>query len=75
MVQEFPDIPKQKVWKCERMPEKVDWDGLIADVLKRGTDVPEVPWFKPGEDSAYDVSVAAVDASLYNKKTSFLLNL
>ncbi len=38
------------------MPDKIDWDGLIADVLQRGTDVPEVPWFKPGEDAAYDVS-------------------
>ncbi len=38
------------------MPDKIDWDGLIADVLQRGTDVPEIPWFKPGEDAAYDVS-------------------
>ena len=38
------------------MPDVIDWDGLIAEVLQRGTDVPEVPWFKPGEDAAYDVS-------------------
>lgn len=38
------------------MPDKIDWDGLIEEVLQRGTDVPEVPWFKPGEDAAYDVS-------------------
>ena len=42
------------------MPDEIDWDGLIADVLKRGTDVPEIPWFKPGEDAAYDVSKIAV---------------
>lgn len=40
------------------MPDNIDWDGLIAEVLQRGTDVPEVPWFKPGEDAAYDVSSA-----------------
>ena len=40
------------------MPDVIDWDGLIAEVLQRGTDVPEVPWFKPGEDAAYDVSLA-----------------
>lgn len=42
------------------MPDNIDWDGLIAEVLQRGTDVPEVPWFKPGEDAAYDVSTADV---------------
>ena len=40
------------------MPDKIDWDGLIAEVLQRGPEVPEVPWFKPGEDAAYDVSAA-----------------
>lgn len=40
------------------MPDRINWDELIADVLQRGTDVPEVPWFKPGEDAAYDVSSA-----------------
>lgn len=55
-LQDFPEIPKQEEWKCKRMPDKIDWDGLIAEVLQRGTDVPEVPWFKPGEDAAYDVS-------------------
>lgn len=57
-LQEFPEIPKQRPWKCKRMPDKIDWDGLIAEVLQRGPDVPEVPWFKPGEDAAYDVSSA-----------------
>ena len=56
LLQDFPEIPKQAEWKCKRMPDKIDWDGLIADVLQRGTDVPEIPWFKPGEDAAYDVS-------------------
>ncbi|KAL3156827.1 hypothetical protein ABBQ38_001097 [Trebouxia sp. C0009 RCD-2024] len=51
---DYPPIPKQKPWQCRRMPDVIDWDGLIAEVLQRGTDVPEVPWFKPGEDAAYD---------------------
>ena len=63
-LQDFPDIPKQKPWMCKRMPDKIDWDGLIAEVLQRGTDVPEVPWFKPGEDAAYDVSSA--DSASFN---------
>lgn len=45
------------------MPDKIEWDGLIAEVLQRGTDVPEVPWFKPGEDAAYDVSLGLSPSS------------
>ena len=56
VLQEFPDIPKQEKWKAKRMPDKIDWEGLIEQVLQRGTEVPEVPWWKPGEDAAYDVS-------------------
>ena len=55
MLQDFPDVPKQKPWKSKRMPEKIDWDGLIREVLQRGTDVPEVSWWEPGEDAAYEV--------------------
>jgi len=33
LLQDFPEIPKQAEWKCKRMPDKIDWDGLIADVL------------------------------------------
>ncbi len=66
MLQDFPEIPKQAEWKCKRMPDKIDWDGLIADVLQRGTDVPEIPWFKPGEDAAYDVSKTLFVSKLLN---------
>ncbi len=67
LLQDFPEIPKQAEWKCKRMPDKIDWDGLIADVLQRGTDVPEVPWFKPGEDAAYDVSKMLFVRQLLNQ--------
>ena len=49
------------------MPDKIDWDGLIADVLQRGTEVPEIPWFKPGEDAAYDVSKMLLVSKLLNQ--------
>lgn len=67
LLQDFPEIPKQAEWKCKRMPDKIDWDGLIADVLQRGTDVPEIPWFKPGEDAAYDVSKMLFVSKLQNR--------
>lgn len=30
-------------------PPATDWDTLIAEVVSRGADVPEVTWCKPGE--------------------------
>ena len=33
-------------------PPPVDWDALLAEVLARGADVPEVAWAAPGERAA-----------------------
>ena len=45
----------QLPWSCERKPEQIDWDGLIAEALSRGRSVPEVTWIQPGEDAAMEV--------------------
>lgn len=60
LVQDFPETPKQKEWQCKRMPDKIDWDDLMAEVLRRGTDVPALSFWKAGEDEAYAVSLAAL---------------
>ena len=54
-VQDFPAVPKQPEWKAPRMPHTNDWDGLIKEVLDRGKEIPEIPWFKTGEDAAKEV--------------------
>lgn len=33
----------------------MDWDALIAEVVERGKEVPEVDWAIPGEDAAEEV--------------------
>lgn len=55
MMQDFPETPKQKKWECKRMPDKIDWDGLMDEVLKWGKDVPALSFWKAGEDEAYAV--------------------
>lgn len=42
-------------------PEAVDWDALIAEVLERGKEVPEVKWCSPGEDAAMEVRYSGTE--------------
>ena len=53
--QEYPPLPKQAPWPSEPQPPAVDWDALIAEVVERGKEVPEVDWAIPGEDAAEEV--------------------
>lgn len=54
-VQEFPEVPEQPGWGCGVTPEDVQWDALLEEALQRGKAVPEVTWFKPGEEAAWHV--------------------
>lgn len=49
-------------------PEAVDWDGLLAEALERGKDVPEVAWCQPGEDAGMGVSSPLRGACLFRER-------
>ncbi|KAI3433882.1 hypothetical protein D9Q98_003684 [Chlorella vulgaris] len=51
---DYPELAPQAAWTCAVNPEAVDWDALIAEVLERGKEVPEVKWCSPGEDAAME---------------------
>ncbi|EFN58989.1 CPD photolyase [Chlorella variabilis] len=51
---EFPQLEPQPEWSSGVTPEAVDWDALLAEVLERGKEVPEVRWCAPGEDAAME---------------------
>ncbi|KAH7687060.1 DNA photolyase class 2 protein [Dioscorea alata] len=57
----FPELPilenKGKAWD----PPEIDWDELLADVLRRGEDVPEIRWCEPGEEGAMEVLKGSKD--------------
>ncbi|CAI9288968.1 unnamed protein product [Lactuca saligna] len=49
---DFPPLKSQNTnWSCSGN-SSIDWETLIADVVKKGDEVPEIDWCKPGEASA-----------------------
>ena len=52
-LQEYPGLSKQPSWDV--LPDKIDWESSIAEVLDLGKDIPEVEWCLPGEENARKV--------------------
>ncbi|KAL2472440.1 Deoxyribodipyrimidine photo-lyase [Abeliophyllum distichum] len=51
---DFPTLdPPNKEWGSSS--PSVDWGNLIADVLRKGAEVPELEWCEPGEKAAMEV--------------------
>ncbi|KAL7595462.1 hypothetical protein Lser_V15G27746 [Lactuca serriola] len=49
---DFPELkPQNTIWGSSGN-RSIDWETLIADVVKKGDEVPEIDWCKPGEASA-----------------------
>ncbi|KAK8578745.1 hypothetical protein V6N13_142019 [Hibiscus sabdariffa] len=60
---DFPTLqPPNKKW--DAMNLLIDWDSLIADVLRNGAEVPEIEWCKPGETAAMEVLMGNKDGFL-----------
>ncbi|KAH0648743.1 hypothetical protein KY285_033991 [Solanum tuberosum] len=51
---ELPAIEPPKIkWSSSNPP--IDWPKIIADVVRKGAEVPELEWCEPGEDAAFEV--------------------
>ncbi|KAK4389408.1 Deoxyribodipyrimidine photo-lyase [Sesamum angolense] len=60
---DYPElITPQRKWASPS--NSIDWDNLIARVVRQGAEVPELEWCRPGEQAASDV--------LMGDKTGFL---
>lgn len=47
-------------WSSDRKaPDPIDWQGLIAEVLQHGSEVPEIDWCKPGGGGGGGAGLAA----------------
>ncbi|KAK8307310.1 hypothetical protein V6Z12_D03G186100 [Gossypium hirsutum] len=52
----------------------LDWDGLIADVLRNGAEVPEIEWCEPGETAAMEVLMGNKDGFLTKRLKSYSMD-
>ncbi|KAI3522512.1 hypothetical protein L1887_00349 [Cichorium endivia] len=50
---DFPPLkPQSRIWPGGN--RSIDWETLIADVVRKGDEVPEIDWCKPGEVPALE---------------------
>ncbi|XP_061357862.1 deoxyribodipyrimidine photo-lyase isoform X2 [Gastrolobium bilobum] len=73
---DFPNIelePPTRKWDITENPS-IDWDDLIADVLRRGAEVPEVNWCEPGEIAAMEVLMGSKNGFLTKRLKNYSLD-
>ena len=51
--QEYPTLEKPPKWDGPQ-PEGIDWEALIAEVVERGKEVPEIDWATPGQEEGWE---------------------
>ncbi|KAL4188018.1 hypothetical protein AMTRI_Chr09g42030 [Amborella trichopoda] len=68
---EFPDLKAPQIrWKDES-PVEIDWENLIAEVLRKGGAVPEVHWIEPGERAALDMLMGSKNGFLSTRLKNY----
>ncbi|TYI34616.1 hypothetical protein ES332_A03G020800v1 [Gossypium tomentosum] len=68
---DFPTLqPPNKKWD-DATDQFLDWDGLIADVLRNGAEVPEIEWCEPGETAAMEVLMGNKDGFLTKRLKNY----
>ncbi|EOY24489.1 Photolyase 1 isoform 1 [Theobroma cacao] len=67
---DFPILqPPNKKW--DAMNQLIDWDSVIADVLRKGAEVPEIEWCEPGEIAAMEVLMGTKDGFLTKRLKNY----
>ncbi|PKU59588.1 deoxyribodipyrimidine photo-lyase [Dendrobium catenatum] len=68
---EFPEISKPDLeWGLED-PKEIDWEELVAEVLREGGEVPEIEWCEPGEDAAMEALMGAKEGFLTRRLKNY----
>ncbi|EPS68392.1 hypothetical protein M569_06376, partial [Genlisea aurea] len=68
---EFPTLTTPlRRWTSSSV-DSIDWDGIIANVVREGAEVPELDWCKPGEEAAAEVLLGKKDGFLTMKLKNY----
>ncbi|XP_062146735.1 deoxyribodipyrimidine photo-lyase isoform X1 [Alnus glutinosa] len=60
---DFPTLhPPSRKWAATS--QSIDWDVVIADVLRKGAEVPEIEWCEAGEKAAMEVLMGSKNGFL-----------
>lgn len=63
-----PQCPQRKWAATDHL---IDWDCLIADVLRKGAEVPEIDWCEPGENAAMEVLMGSKNGFLTKRLKTY----
>ncbi|XP_057978168.1 deoxyribodipyrimidine photo-lyase isoform X2 [Malania oleifera] len=64
-----PQQPPNRKWLS--VDRSINWDSLIADVLRKGAEVPEIEWCEPGEHAAMEVLMGSKDGFLTKRLNNY----
>ncbi|KAK9103582.1 hypothetical protein Sjap_020836 [Stephania japonica] len=67
---DYPKITSPLTKWMEETPV-IDWEGLIANVLSKGAEVPEIGWCEPGETAAMEVLSGSKDGFLTKRLKNY----
>lgn len=68
---EFPEIAKSDCKWVSGDPPAVDWDELLAELLREGSEVPEIGWCRPGEEAAMEVLMGSKGGFLTGRLANY----
>ncbi|XP_059657430.1 deoxyribodipyrimidine photo-lyase isoform X2 [Cornus florida] len=67
---DFPTLgPPITKWSSKS--QSIDWDNLIADVLRKGVEVPEIEWCEPGEHAAMETLMGSKNGFLTGRLKNY----
>ncbi|PNY09465.1 deoxyribodipyrimidine photo-lyase-like protein [Trifolium pratense] len=68
---DFPNVESPTMKWGSTEDHAIDWDEIIAQVLRSGAEVPEVNWCEPGESAAMEVLMGSKNGFLTKRLGSY----
>nr|GEV62374.1 deoxyribodipyrimidine photo-lyase [Tanacetum cinerariifolium] len=67
---DYPTLkPQTKKWAANN--QSIDWDNLIENVVRKGSEVPEIKWCEPGENAALEALIGKKDGFLTTRLKNY----
>ncbi|XP_048319735.1 deoxyribodipyrimidine photo-lyase isoform X1 [Ziziphus jujuba] len=67
---DFPTL-NPPIAKWSSTTQVIDWDAIIAEVLRKGSEVPEISWCEPGEEAGVELLMGSKDGFLTKRLKNY----